>query len=477
MKKYFLLFTLLVAFLASCSSFDAERRPLDKNAAKIAVDNYSVGYNTIKQFAIQTKNSTADITPYVKDSDTLFYFINSDQGWKIISNDQRATPVLASGYDGVFNPESTGKDEIRIWLEAASDYIRAVRESPLDDDQQQNLLFWKANKKNDARQADSLDNGSYKWKLVVTTDLYSIYNTDVIPHLISTKWGQSSPWNNEIPIISNYYYNGFCYTGQCPIGCVAVAISQILYYWHHTFGYPNSLYHNVDINGTQQFIAGVQSNLIIDTSNYVNSSRWNDMPLTSSGAHTDYVGDLMLYVGKRVYMHYTPIGSGSRVYYFDFEENGMAYSQSSYNYATVSSCLDNGKPVIVEAWPNNSNEGHAWIIDGKLSRVYTYRTTSTWYELDDGNIHGSVPEGTYYYTEEQALSIDPDLYDGKTSYSYTSTTNKYLRMNWGSDGEYDNAEYSASVFWHPVNNNGGNNSLPTFNTNAVIYYNFTTQNK
>ena len=469
-------FVLIVFFLftVSCSYHEVALFNQSDSYSSNVTD-YTVGYNAIKHLFSRTKGSSIEIIPYEKNADTLFYVVNTNEGWQIISNDQRATPILAMGYDEKLNPKTTVHKGIKVWLEAASDYITSIRKMPLNEEQINNIKYWQSTHVLPLR--DSIDNGNYRWMLVESTQQTGSYIANNVPHLINTKWGQYTPWNDELPILYNYPFNGYYYTGQCPTGCVAVAISQLLYYWHHNFGYPNSLYHTVNVSGTQQYIEAIQSNLIINTSDYVNSSRWDDMPLTASGPHCDYVGDLMLYIGKRVFMHYTPIGSGSRVYFYNFEENGMACSQSSYVYSTVSNCLDNNKPIIVEAWPYNSNEGHAWIIDGKVSHIYTYTTTSTWHELDDGNIHGEIPEGTYYYTEEQALAIDPNVYDGKTSYSYSSTTNNYLRMNWGLEGEFDNAEYSACVAWHPVNNNGGSNNMPTLNTNAVIYYNFTTHSK
>lgn len=471
----------LTVLIYSCSISETDRTFLLIENNEIESKDYSVGYNTVKRFTGQTKSVSA-IIPYEMDSDTLFYVVNSNDGWQIISNDQRTTPILASGKDDYLDPYSTDHNGIKVWMGMASDYVKAVKESPLDDEQKKNIMFWRAfpeialragsNNHRTKSLRDSSDNGSYHWKMVVNTQLSGIYVTDYVPHLISTKWGQGYPWNEELP-------NDYCIIdgdsiqlGKCLTGCVAVSISQIMYYWHHTFGYPNRLYHDVSVNGWQQWLQFTQSNVSITTSNLNHySTRWDDMPQYSSGNHTDYVGDLMLYIGKNVYMYYSSLSSVADINTNIFQDNNMAFSSSLYHYPTISDCLDSSKPVIISAFPYGSNSGHIWIIDGKLSRVYTYQTSRIWYELDDGNIHGIVPEGTYYYTDEEAHAIDPDIYDGKTTYTYNSTSNNYLLMNWGYDGLYDDAEYSSFVNWHPNNVNE-----PIYSYDAHIYYNFTNIN-
>lgn len=58
----------------------------------------------------------------------------------------------------------------------------------------------------------------------------------VVNPLLSSQWGQSS--SNDYPIHKtntyNYYVsepNSACYPSNCPAGCVAVAMAQIMYYW------------------------------------------------------------------------------------------------------------------------------------------------------------------------------------------------------------------------------------------------------
>ena len=432
------------------------------------VTDYTVGYNAIKHLFSRTKGSSIEIIPYEKNADTLFYVVNTNEGWQIISNDQRATPILASGNNERLDPFSKTHNGIRVWLEAASNYIVNIKNSPLKEDQLNNVKFWQS--LHILPHRDSIDNGNYRWMLVESTQLTGTYITDNVPHLISTKWGQGYPWNNELPYDEGTYYDSGYYE-RCLTGCLAVAIVQILYYWHHTFGFPNYLYHTVNVNGWQQWIYGNQSNISITTSDITNSTRWDYMPLTASGINSDYVGDLMISIGKYVYMLYGSLGSAASINPNVFELYDMQYLNSAYNYSTVNTSLNNEQPVIIFACPYNQITGHYWIIDGKFTRINTYQTSRTWYELEDGNIHGIVPPGTFYYTDEEAHAIDPYVYDGKITYSYSSTTDKFLRMNWGYDGLYDDAEYSINVLWHPDGDNE-----PTYATNAQIFYGFSLLN-
>lgn len=480
MKRFIIFIVLCLS--VSCSFYENDRE-LFINDEESLIDDYSVGYNVIKQFISQTKSANVtSVIPFSRDLDTLLYVLNTEDGWLIISNDQRATPILASCEGEPLDYNSTKHEGIKVWLQAAADYIIKIKNSPMDDEMRANMAFWSSfpeiairNIKHrfETKDAfDSLSGNTYRWKLVDNVVQTGSATSNYIPHLITTKWGQGYPWNNELPYL--YYYQ---YYGKCPTGCVAVSIAQILYYWHHTFGYPNSLYHTVYVNGTQPWIEGVQSNLVINTSDYYSSSnRWEDMPLTSYGDHVDYVGDLMMYIGKNSYMFYTPIGSGTSTAFFSFESIGMEMTQSSYDYTVVSNSLSNLKPVIIQATPYYSGDGHAWIIDGKLTRTNYYQFSQTWYELLDDETVGVAPSGVHYYTDEEAHHIDPYVYDGKTiNISNSSSATNYLLMNWGYDGEFDNGEYSSSVCWHPANPGNQNNGQPTYVSNATIFYNFTAQ--
>lgn len=121
------------------------------------------------------------------------------------------------------------------------------------------------------------------------------------------------------------------------------------------------------------------------------------------------------------------------------------------------------------ATPVSSNIGHTWIIDGIRQRTRKYTDRYRWVKIPDLDVYSAPPIGVEYYTDEMARTIDPNIYDGKIMTVQRDVTSKYYLMNWGYDGDYDNAEYSVSVDivgWTPDVNGY------TFNYNVNTIYGF-----
>jgi len=233
--------------------------------------------------------------------------------------------------------------------------------------------------------------------------------------LLSTSWGQDAPYNANCPISSGV---------QCPTGCVATTMAQILRYWQQPTKY-----------------------------------QWSAMPSGPlypwSGSFPE-LAQLMKDIGEKntgVSMDYTPSGSGadSRKVCPTFK-NTFGYSSADYrgypngssgtslptlltadcSYIDVKSNFDRGQPVMLGGftdqnsflwvkWPANS--GHTWVSDGYLETHFIDTGTTFldfhmnwgwngsytgWYYFNNWNI--TFSDGStrnYQYCQDAVINIHP----------------------------------------------------------------------
>lgn len=185
----------------------------------------------------------------------------------------------------------------------------------------------------------------------------SVTATPVVGSLVKALWGQGSPYNDECPITSNFE--------RTIVGCVAVAMGQIMQYWN----YPEK--------GT-----GKRNGIDFGNTTY----NWSKMrfSLNSSSAKDEKfaVAQLLRHCGASVDMDYGVKESGANPSPQAFE-NYFGYDKSArlvhkYNYSTdewiqlLKDQLDDFKPVLysgfavkkmILGWPKYE-KGHAWVCDG-----------------------------------------------------------------------------------------------------------------
>lgn len=207
-----------------------------------------------------------------------------------------------------------------------------------------------------------------------------------IEPLIVTKWGQSSPYNNDCPRFGDAIPS---YTG-----CVATAMAQVMNYHR----YPN-----VGIGSTSYTSTSLGFNEQMSFSDC--SFDWNNMSdmydELSTSEQIDAVAKLMHACGVAVHMDYTFIQSGATA-------NDMAYALHKYfGY--------NNNLKYYERKYFSSEEWNSIIIEdltAGLPILYSGMGESV---QDDGS--------TGRYGHQFIL----DGYDGESKYHF----------NWGWEGEYD----------------------------------------
>ena len=428
--------------------------------SSLIIDSYRVSMKDVDDylhFKYLGGDKMVSISPYKYNSDTVFFIINYEDGWELLSGDKRAPLFLARSDSGALSIDIANK-EMLAWINCLAKDISYLKESHSDSiwegkedysNAQSSFLFWSLVSCDD-QSIISLSKNSLRdsivfpirghWELIdVDTDIET-YDSG---KLTETQWGQSS--NN---------YNFYCPLRtdttwlKASAGCVPVAGAQMLYYLHSKLSVPAyapdwaSCTGYINPVGYTQYTGGASSS----TWGYMRYNHNNSLGYKSAAV-------LIADIGKKVGVNYG--NQGSSAYTNDlinvFAEYGISCSQLTYNPSTtpqlINQSLINEMPVIMRAEDNSlSDSGHCFILDGyKRSRVkYTFTYEWVW----------DPP------TPNPPIRLNPI----RTEISYNSPYFSEYSMNWGWGGLFNDSFFAISGNWHA----GGSNYI----SNRYILYNF-----
>jgi hypothetical protein len=189
------------------------------------------------------------------------------------------------------------------------------------------------------------------------------YSSAVSP-ILTTEWGQSSPYNNQTPT----YSDGTHYV----TGCVATAMAQIMKFHNWPVkGKGTVSYRFQPENGEPTQRVSVN----FSQKNYDWTNMLDEYP---NGSYTteeaDAVSMLMFHCGASVLMQYTTTGSGSYTFtaadalrdHFYYDANPKFYAR---DYMTVDEWMDiifnelsSNRPILYGG--QSSSGGHEFVLDG-----------------------------------------------------------------------------------------------------------------
>ena len=184
-------------------------------------------------------NKVQSISSYIKDGHTVFYILNLNRGWRIISADKRGPVVLAKSNYGHFDIDSVCEEELS-WFESLAGQILFRNEHPdvyYSSRTKKDLInenksfdFWRAINGDKSLLEERLSlskNKNRSDSLVLTLVQSNVVGYESVDHLIPVYWDQLSPFNRYCPLISQSD------TIRCPAGCGPIAVAQVAYYIHH----------------------------------------------------------------------------------------------------------------------------------------------------------------------------------------------------------------------------------------------------
>ncbi len=275
-------------------------------------------------------------------SSPLYYVINVGEtdGYVIVAGDDRIPAVLGYSFSGSYSANNQ-PPAFQEWMENYKDQISFIIANDLEG------------KEDAAELWDSFGGDSMPRTPMAVEE---------VSPLIEAHWNQGC------------YYNSYCpddTEGPCDhalVGCVAVAMAQIIHYWEHPAyvdhipGYTHSTY------GWIEDITQIS---------YDWSAMSNTLHSSSTSAELEAVGSFLYHCGVAVQMNYGPEGSSAysgRAHsalqdFFSFSDESLYLSKDSYSNSEweelLRTELDHSRPVY---YRGNSDEGggHAFICDGYM---------------------------------------------------------------------------------------------------------------
>ena len=265
-----------------------------------------------------------------------FYVFNTTDGFVIVAADDCETPIIGYSHEGRFDPDNVPV-QMQDYLQDFTERIQYGIENHIIADEAT------------ARQ----------WELVKTIGRLNDHKaTKAVAPLLTEHWHQGCLYNSLCPSM----------TGPCEhaeVGCVAVAMGQIMHYWKYpTTGWGSHSYSNAGVTLSADF-----GNTTYD---------WDHMPDSLTAASTEAeiqaVATLLYHCGVSVDMKYTSNGSSSDsgdvpkalIRYFNYSRRLHIESRSDYSdeewLSMLRACLDLQQPVY---YGGKGDQGsHAFVCDG-----------------------------------------------------------------------------------------------------------------
>lgn len=350
------------------------------------------------------------------DGEICLGVLHFEQGFLMLSAEDAVTPILAYDFENSIDLEDPAPG-VSFFLEFYQQLILEARRAHVAP--------------NEKVQA--------AWESLRHPSTRGIRAEVVVSPLIRSHWNQ------------NKYYNYLCpqdndapsgYDGRVPNGCVAIAMSQIIFYYRYpesgTGSHTNyTEYGNFHVNFAQQ--------------HYHYEAMCNQL-----NYHNNEVAKLIFHCGTAVDMMYGADGSGAysgdvpgaMSSYFRYSSDAMYAGRHYYSDSTWHSMLKGdlnvGHPIYYSGY--SSSGGHAFLCDGYNSDEY-FHFNFGWggsgdgYYITEGNdpqldvVHGYgfgqsaifnlYPMATNYptYCQDMVISaVDGTLSDGSGPQNYQDNT-------------------------------------------------------
>ena len=316
MKRVQALVLVLAVFATSMAS-PVKAPAAMRKARQFVADKMGSRHSDKISLAYTSQNESAA-------DDALFYVYNigNDNGFVIIAGDDLATPVLGYTDRGSFSWDNM-PDNLKIWLQYYKEAIAQVASRDVE------------------------------------TAAPQARPSDVVEPLLSTRWDQTWPYNLLCPMSGNT---------QCPSGCVATAMAQVINYYQFPVEETNEIpsYYCSSLKKTMPALPPTtfEWDLMKNTYNR-NSSEESKMA----------VAKLMQYCGQAVEMEYTASSAGAQTFdlprrlprFFKYPSTMHYVYHEGYSIAEWDSLLlkelKNNCPVLYTAY-TTAWEGHAFVCDG-----------------------------------------------------------------------------------------------------------------
>lgn len=382
---------LLIAALIASTTLNAS--PVDESQARREAISFlqttKHPYTSTVNGAKRAHTAASDLQTVAENSTYYIFNIGRNQGFVIVSGDDRVPPVLGYTDEGCY--DST---QVPVALQE---------------------LLRHYEKETKALSASSFTQA--KARKITFSSSESTKNA--VSPLLSSRWGQNTPYNARCPAYSE--------SAKSTTGCVATAMAQIMNYYQYpakilsTIPAYTSYSHSVSL-------PGVLAGTAID---------WSNIQNNYSGATSEIqkaaIADLMLYVGESINMDYGPSSGAADeavpaalTKFFGYDNSIRYVLRSEYSARNwdnlIFNELSNGRPVMYGGF---SSSGHSFVVDG-YDGDGLYHINWGWNGVNNGYfklsiLNPSAPGADAIYSSEgyinnqiAIIGIKPDDHTAET---------------------------------------------------------------
>lgn len=374
-RRLLLLFALLFSL-----GLSAERIPFQR-AEKIAMDFFKQHSPQLMVTSLQMVYDGKQPLTRSADFQPALYLFNNPKGngFVVVSGDDTAYPILGYSFENTIT-QGDFPPNMKEWLEEMEKQVIFAREN------------------------------GYKGDATASSEGIG----EVVKQLLTAKWNQGTPYNNECPIINGDY----AWTG-CTITAAAIVMR----------------YHQWPEKGEGTIPAyKSEGDFSIDmpARPLGHTYDWKNMPLTYEwGQYTaeqaKQVSVLMADLGSMLQATYGTEGTGAATsliaqnlpVYMDYDKGAIQFTRDRYDsedwYKLIKDEIYNERPVVYSGF--NQSAGHAFVLDGYTSQNY-FSVNWGWGGYCNGyfKLDALVPDGSgiggnddhYNFNQAVVVGLKPD---------------------------------------------------------------------
>lgn len=307
MKRFALFFSLFLLCLVVKANPVTRSQALNEAKSFLATKGIELKSSQVAYRAPRKANAQENESSYY-----YIFNVGNDQGFVIVSGDDRTEEILGYSDTGSFDEENM-PEPLKAWLEGYEKEIESIVEV-------------------DASETSV----SSPRKVLEKTK-------KTIAPLTTSKWGNGIPYSLKVPTFDGTH---------APVGCAPIAVAQLLYY-----------YRNVSASKMSNGVAIDWSNMIDE---YIYGSYNN--------VQQNAISNFMYNVGKSLNATYTKnatyvsLSAQHPALKNSFDYNtSMAYVEKEYYSSedwdnVIYNEISQNRPVLYNAF--SSNAGHTFLIDG-----------------------------------------------------------------------------------------------------------------
>ena len=325
------------------------------------------------------------------------YVFNAEQnqGYVIVSNDDRTAPILGYSETGTLDPDNMPCN-MRAWLQGYADEIAWLNEHNIQPTASQNPR----------RTASAV-------------------KAPIAP-LVQTHWNQGSPYNDNCPEYKS--------DNKAVTGCVATAMAQVMKYHEYANMTGDIPGYDTDFQGSSCIAVSTLTATSFDWGNML-----NDYTNSATDTQKSAVAKLMQYCGASVKMHYGSVSSSNTTEvvtalktYFGYKSTAQMAVRSLYTYnewiELIYNELKQNRPVVYGG--QSSGGGHEFVCDGYQGEDYFHINwgwggmSDNYFKLsaldsDHQGIGGSSSTDGYHYGQDAVVGVQKPT-DGGTVLNITT---------------------------------------------------------